>query len=195
LHDRLIKQSAFYNWFYAKQVSLHPAIARFLSGAGAHADLMDYRARQLALRPQYQSILNGWTPLLEPNFDDPFNEKRMARVFQDAVEYTGFAFDQFLLRAKRDNFRLVVLAESSRSTKSEMQGGFERLSELLKVRGIPLISQSAYIESVGGSLNKVRFAHDRHWSSQGHRWAAEAMLTFLLKNRAYCDAASSEVPQ
>jgi hypothetical protein len=133
--------------------------------------------------------------LRELDLDNPFDEKRMASVFQDAVEYTGFAFDQFLLRAKRDNFRLVVLAESILSPNSESWRSFQRLADLLKVRGIPLVSQRAYIESVDGSLSKVRFEHDRHWSSQGHRWAAEAMLTFLLKNRAYCDAAPSEVSQ
>ncbi|MDB5598781.1 MAG: uncharacterized protein JWN71_825, partial [Xanthobacteraceae bacterium] len=181
LHDRLIKQSAFYNWFYAKQALLHPAIARFLSGADARADLTSYRARQLASRPPYQGIVKDGAPLRELDLDNPFDEKRMASVFQDAVEYTGFAFDQFLLRAKRDNFRLVVLAESILSPNSESWRSFQRLADLLKVRGIPLVSQRAYIESVDGSLSKARFEHDRHWSSQGHRWAAEAMLTFLLK--------------
>ena len=188
-HARLMQQSSFYRWVHAKLVLLHPAAARFLSGGGTRFDAIEFYARQLVQRPQYQSILRDWDFSREPNVDQPFNNERMAPVFEEALDYTGFALDQYLERAHRDNFRLVVLAESGLASQSREGWKLKRLSALLKSRGIPLIDQRAFIDSVGGHLSQVRFAHDAHWSAQGHRWAAEAMLKFLMENPTYCMSA------
>jgi hypothetical protein len=114
------------------------------------------------------------------------DREHLPPVFEEAVEFTGFALDQFMERARRDHFKLVVLAEARVGTRTRDAWMLKRLAALLKPRGIPLIDQAAYIASVGGTARGARFTHDAHWSPQGHRWAAEAMLRFLKANPSYC---------
>ena len=185
-HAPLMQRSAFYRWLYAKLTLLHPSIANFISGGDAGFNVVDFRARQLSERPNYRGILDGWDPSREPGIDDPFfSREPMAPVFKEAIEYTGFAFDQFLERARRDKFKLVILAESGLGEQRYY------LSPLAKARDIPIIDQRQYIESVGGDVGKVHFPHDGHWSPQGHRWAAEAVLNFLAENPLYCPSSIS----
>ena len=63
---------------------------------------------------------------------------------------------------------------------------FDRLHDLAEARGIPVISQRAWIERRGGDVRDAHWPHDGHWSPIGHQWAAEALLEHLKQNQDVC---------
>ena len=186
LHTQLQARSLAYRWFFGKISILHPAVASFLSGGGSGPNLVSYFARQLQQRPAYASILEGWDPDKAPSLDGPFFNKDMAPIFEEAVAVTGFAFDQFWERAKRDGFELLILADYTLKPKNEDNWYFERLKNLADERGIPVIDHRKRIEHAGGKPEQAHFRFDGHWSELGHRWAAEAVTDYLVAHRELC---------
>ena len=63
---------------------------------------------------------------------------------------------------------------------------FDRLRDLAEARGIPVISQYAWIERQGGDVRDARWTHDPYWSPTGHQWAAEALLEHPARNQDVC---------
>ncbi len=184
-HRRLKQRSAFYRWFYGKIALLHPKLADFVAGTDG-INMTVYHARQLQSRASYRWILEDWDVARDTDIDEIFSRERIPRVFKQAVDYTGFALDQFLQRAREDRFNLVILATSELSDAKYANGQLERLMKLANQRDIPVVDQRRYIISVGGDPKQARFAHDGHWSSQGHRWAAEAILELLKRRPELC---------
>ena len=74
---------------------------------------------------------------------------------REALEYTEFALDQWMVRANRDSFTLAVLASHSMGTRGDMR--FDLLNALASPRGIPVIDQLGYIARHGGRIE------DAHW--------------------------------
>ena len=113
----------------------------------------------------------------------------LSRAYEEAVAYTGFALDQFKARTERDGAALVVLA-----THHVGQTGdhvFDRLHDLAAARGIPVVSQRAWIERRGEDVRDAHWTHDGHWTPTGHRWAAEALLEWLARNQDICHQAAA----
>ena len=111
------------------------------------------------------------------------------RATKRGVAYTGFALDQFKARTERDGAVLAILA-----TYRVGQSGdrvFDRLHDLAAARGIPVISQRAWIERRGEDVRDARWTHDGHWTPTGHRWAAEALLEWLTRNQDVCHQAAA----
>ena len=111
------------------------------------------------------------------------------RATKRGVAYTGFALDQFKARTERDGAVLAILA-----TYRVGQSGdrvFDRLHDLAAARGIPVISQRAWIERRGEDVRDARWTHDAHWTPTGHRWAAEALLEWLTRNQDVCHQAAA----
>ncbi len=52
--------------------------------------------------------------------------------------------------------------------------------------GIPVISQYDWITRSGGRIGDADWPHDAHWTPQGHRWAAEAILDWLRRHPEVC---------
>ena len=97
------------------------------------------------------------------------------------LEYTGFALDQWKLRAQRDNFVLLALASHSIA-----DWLFEQLRTLASARDIPVVYQRSYVRRRNAQWRDGHFAHDSHWNATGHQWAAEALLEWLEQNQAAC---------
>ena len=102
-------------------------------------------------------------------------------VFQEALEFTAFALDQFAERAERDGAAPVILAV-------QIMGGegsrfLEKPQAMAEERGIPVINQHDYIVRQGGNVGAAYWPNDAHWSLQGHQWAAEALLEWLREIR------------
>ena len=111
------------------------------------------------------------------------------RATKRGVAYTGFALDQFKARTERDGAALAILA-----THGVGQSGdrvFDRLHDLAAARGIPVISQRAWIERRGEDVRDAYWTHDGHWTPTGHRWAAEALLEWLTHNQDVCHQAAA----
>ena len=150
------------------------------------------RVRDAGRRPGWYSL-----PMLHAKASFLWRQLRLSsrsgasafRFGEEALEYTGFALDQWKARAQRDNFSLVVLASHPLRWPGNQR--FDRLSALASARDIPIISQAAYIRRQGADLRDANFAHDGHWNAQGHQWAAELLLEWLEQNQDACAPAGS----
>ena len=172
----LTGRSLFLRWLDGKR--------RALTGEEPALPSLAERAAALAARPGYGWILDGWTPpsgLLNDRLlsDDP------PPVFAEAREFTAWALAGFRRRADRDGAALAVLATHT------MGGPDAPASVLLRSMaeplGIPVIDQREWIASRNGRVEDARWPHDAHWSPQGHRWAAEAILDWLRRHPEVCE--------
>ena len=141
------------------------------------------RARVLATRPAYARLLDGWRPLgfgpFEKDADlggSPFHK--------EALAHTAFALDLFKERTQRQGTFFAILAVHRLARFGD--GPLRQLRRLAAERQIPLIDQVDYIRRQGAELRDAEWAHDGHWSPQGHQWAAEALLEFLIGNPEVC---------
>ena len=109
----------------------------------------------------------------------------MPPVYEDALDFTAFALDQFRERADRDGAALVILTSNNMGTRGDL--GFDRLTALAEARGIPVIDYHDYVLRQGAEPRRdARWEHDFHWNIAGHRWAAEALLEYLKANQEIC---------
>ena len=159
--------------------------------ASAHAF-----AEELVRRPGYESTLDGWESAdnRSPHGLDFFRNPGLRNpdlppIFQEALAFTAFALDEFVDRTERDGAELVILASHTMGPSGDPL--FERMAEMSRERGIPVINQWDYIARQGGEIKDATFAHDGHWSAQGHQWAAEALLEWLRENPQVCDDADA----
>lgn len=142
------------------------------------------RMALLRQRPHYESAFRGWeaknawdTQLLAVSENPP-------PVFQEALEFTGFALDEFKRRADSDGVRLVILATHH---VGDARNPFRAtLDDLATPRGIPVLSQYDHILRHGGAIEDANWPYDSHWTPAGHQWAAEVLLDWLKQNPALC---------
>ena len=183
-------------------LSRHPRAADHPTGASRFANWLDAKRRasfpddtdpELIARvtllsrrsPGYAALLDGWRPTTREGMDDPFlHAQDLPPVYEDALDFTGFALDQFRERADRDGAALVILSTHHMGTQGHL--GFDRLAALAESRGIPVIDQYDYITRQGAEPRDAIWVHDGHWNAAGHRWAAEALLEYLKENQAIC---------
>ena len=134
-----------------------------------------------------QVALDGWQPTTRDGINDPFlHAQDMPAVYEDALDFTGFALDQFRERADRDGAALVILSSHTTGTRGDL--AFDRMTALAESRGIPVIDQYDYMLRQGTEpwRGDATWAHDGHWNTAGHQWAAEALLEYLKQNQAIC---------
>ena len=171
---KLTHHSWFARWLRAKKNALFPWAIRHIEDVEA-----------LRRQPGYAALLEGWRPTRRPDFRRMFARRDLPPLFEEALEYTRFALEQFKRRADRDGVKLVILATHTLKTRGTRM--FERLSEMAATLGIPVIDQADYILRQGAALTDARWPHDDHWSPAGHQWAAEALLEYLEQRPEICD--------
>lgn len=179
------KKSYFLRWMNAKLALL------FRRGDN---ELIAARYERLRRRPGYENLLDAWRPTGAPLHRE-FAKKNLPPVFEDALEFTAFALDQFKERTDRDDVSLVILA----SHRMKMLGKhiFDRMHALAKEHSIPVIDQYDYMLRRGAESREAEWTHDQHWNPAGHRWAAKAVLDYVGHNPAICglgDGLSSTSP-
>ena len=145
----------------------------------------------LSRRPRYDSLAKEWPSLTEKKrYDHPrsiysvFKEEDLPPIFEEALEFTAFALDQFKALAEEDGVQLVILSTMSMGTLGDLP--FDRMHAMARERGIPVIDQAAYIRRQGEDVEDARWGHDGHWNLAGHQWAAEALLEYLKANQHIC---------
>ena len=188
--------------------SWHTRAADHLTGASPFANWLDVKKRALSASddtdpeliaqvtllsrrsPGYAALLDGWRPTTRSRLGRPFGSTQdLPPVYEDALDFTAFALDQFRERADRDGAALVILTTHTLGTR----GGpaFDRLTALAEPRGIPVIDQYDYITRQGAEPRDAIWEHDGHWNTAGHQWAAEALLEYLKQNQAICTTRKS----
>ena len=177
LFDEIVLRATWRSWF-AKWLVRRP---------GRRSDRIRWRSHVtgkglelLSRRPGY-AWLAGEQPAMIANAPEALEKETLSPAYEQSVAYTGFALEQFKARAERDGAALVILATYRMGKSGERL--FDRLHDLAKARGIPVISQRAWIERRGGDVRDAHWAHDGHWSPIGHQWAAEALLEHLERNQ------------
>ena len=144
-----------------------------------------WRVKTLSRQPRYSTILQGWTPSAHREAISIFAEIDLPPVFEDALSYTKFALEQFKRRAERDDAKLVILTAHNVGLYGNLIP--DRLNAIADELDIPVINQRDYIVRIGADPKDAAFKHDLHWSENGHRWAAEALLEWLKDNQEVCD--------
>ncbi len=176
--DYLTGMSAFANWLDAKRSAFFPD--------DTDPELIAQVAMLSRRSPRYAALFDGWRPTTRKGIKDPFlYAQDLPAVYEDALDFTAFALDQFKERADRDGAALVILSTHYVGTRGDL--AFDRMTALAESRGIPVIDQYDYITRQGAkSWRDATWAHDDHWNVAGHQWAAEALLEYLKQNQAIC---------
>ena len=176
----------------ARALTGRSRLARWL-GARLRAPFPDWRAprlpqraEQLAERPGYGWILDGWEPTNHgPDMDALYLAEDPPPLFAEALEFTAWTLAEFKRRADRDGAAIVILATH------ENGGADSRTNAVLRGMagplGIPVIDQHDWIVSRGGRIEDAEWPNDHHWSPQGHQWAAEALLGWLRRHPEVCE--------
>jgi hypothetical protein len=76
----------------------------------------------------------------------------------------------------RDGFELIALSVAGIG-----DGVDAKFRTMIESKGIPYLSQEAYIGGLGEPLAKALWPHDGHWTRQGHVWAAEQLLDHFAR--------------
>ena len=175
-----------------KEAADHSHLARWLRGKMRALFPVDHDRQKfiraleaLKRQPGYAALLEGWRPTTPDDIFLDFARRDLPPLFEDALQYTAFALEQFQQRADRDGARLVILASHTVTIRGTPM--FERLSQMAASLDIPVIDQADYILRQDARLTDARWPHDYHWNPAGHRWAAEALLEYLEEHPATCD--------
>ena len=162
------------------------------SAAGLKStQLARLRAELLAQRPRYQSDIETALSIgLESLSADGIalrkllQEPTLPPLFEEAVEFTAFALEEFQRRVAADGASLwLFLTFGVRGAADPVRVVMEDLAE---ARGIPVVSQHDYIIRQGRRVREGVFSSDAHWNLTGHQWAAEALLEVLRQGPEVC---------
>ena len=178
--DRLSDMSPFARWLEIKTKAWFPA------DPDPDPELIAWAALLSRRSPRYAALFDGWRPTKRDDIRASFLYARdLPPVYEDALDFTGFALDQFRERADRDGAALVILTSNYMGTRGDL--GFDRLTTLAEPRGIPVIDYHDYVLRQGAEPQRdTGWEHNWHWNIAGHRWAAEALLEYLNENQEIC---------
>ena len=129
--------------------------------------------------PDNDASLGDWNPETQ-DMDHVFYREPgapMPPAFKDALVSTRCAFAEWKRLAREDGFKLVVAA-----SEGVVQNGPQligRLQGLLQELDIPLIDLYP-VFAQRGDIREAHWKADSHWSPTGHRWAADAILQYLV---------------
>ena len=169
---RFIKQatktSRFARWLQFK-------LPRFLATPSSDGEFVA-RVQELIRRQEHAWMFDGWMPASRADIDDVILDGESA-VFREVWGITKFTLGQFKRRADHDGVDLMIL--SAYTLGDEGDPMFDVLNGIATSLDIPVVSQQSYIDRQGYSTRDAHFRNDLHWSSTGHRWAAEAVWEYV----------------
>ena len=150
------------------------------------------RAELLAQDPRYQSVIEAY---LSGASEYGVRLRRLLQdpalpLFEEAMEFTAFALDEFQRRVADDGASLWLLLATSRRMRIGDASDPRRVlvDDLAEARGIPVVSLHDYLVRQGRKLGDGTFPSDGHWNPTGHRWVAEALLERLRQRPEVCGA-------
>ena len=139
-----------------------------------------------AISPGFDDGLGSWKPagrgkkptdILQDIFLGP---GPLPPAFEAAVASTKCAFIEWQKLAEQDGARLLVASVNS------VAGQIDRLKGIAGELELPLIDlHQEFVKHHDPAL--AQFRNDAHWSPNGHRWAADAIVKYLADN-GYVDS-------
>ena len=192
LRNYLTQKFYLAKWLYSKRLLWKYARAETANGGrGESPEDAQINAwlERLSRRPYDASLVEGRPPNVRIN--SRFEREDLPPIFEEALEFTAYALDQFKARAQEDGVSLIILSTHTMGARGNLP--FDRMNALAKERGIPVIDQADYIRRQGGRIPDAHWEHDRHWNATGHQWAAEALLEYLKENPHICRDQHSEL--
>jgi hypothetical protein len=127
-----------------------------------------------AMSPDIDRALSGWTAA--DNLDRMFYRSSLPPAFEAAVASTKCAFAEWKKLAVQDGFKLLVVSDAA--VAGTGAGQIDRLNRIMRDLDLPLIDLLPEFKK----HPQPALAHyrDGHWSPSGHRWAAEAIVRYLV---------------
>ena len=175
--DRLSDMSPFARWLEIKTEAWFQA--------APDPELIAWVALLSRRSPRYAALFDGWRPTTRGDIWTFPDVRDLPPLYEDALDFTAFALDQFRERADRDGAALVILSSHRIGTRGDL--ALDRLTALAEPRGIPVIDYNDYVLRQGAEPRRdAAWEHNRHWNIAGHRWAAEALLEYLKENQEIC---------
>ena len=154
----------------------------------SYDQLITNRVAYLRGLEEFTPALGDWAPPDDLDLDSMFYASDMPAAFNEALETTGEAFRVFAEYAKRDGFRLLVVATPHEGPAEHPTRDVvpllarTRLHEILDAHGIAFFDLSPGFKK-RGDPRAAMFKLDSHWSATGHEWAAAEIAEHLLANR------------
>lgn len=186
LHHLLREKSGLYKWLWLRLSLKYDLVAGL---EPRPRDSVRARADLFRRDPRTEPLMSAWDDRYATNLDGEFNSMTLDPLYQEAYEFTRFGLEQFKQQTTNDGAKLVILVASQvRSLNSVV---YAKVEELGREVGIPVIDQYDFIVRHGGDPRRALYQFDMHWTPEGHRWAAEALLEYLDRTGACHSAALS----
>ena len=149
------------------------------------------RIKFLKQQDFYRTKLEDWMYPDDLDFNSMFFAEKMPKVFNEALRLTDISFKVLKESVEKDGGKVLILADAFMSLGTHSgekfgrtcspQGSFDKLDAIARENNIPIIN--LYDEFLKrGTLEETRWKYDGHWNKKGHRWSAEAVHDFVLKN-------------
>jgi hypothetical protein len=191
-HRSLIDRSVLYRWLFTLFSVRFPATAQWISGEPSYGNQVAARIDYLRRDKDLASLMDGWDNSTFGDLDgDFFKPGILAPAFQEAVEFSDFAFAKWVEKTKRDGVKLLAMTTQSLATGDEPGPYMERVRKLLVKNGIDEIDQLSYARSRGHAVSDSRWSRDGHWNKLGHRWVADQLIEYFVEHPNLCRGSPS----
>ena len=147
----------------------------------------------VVLRPYVATWIKMRLPMLHANLSPVFPslDRRGPFVWpwrQRDRDFTAFALDEWKKNTQEAGSSLVILSGFVATRSPNAASMLDYMERLAAARDIPAIDQMDHILARGGDPYDAHWPNDPHWSPQGHQWAAEALLDWLVSNPSICES-------
>jgi len=194
--DWIIGHSVLSRWALTHLGVHYPVLTARLTGKRPLSEILADRMAAIRRLPGFEDVFAGWRFPNDLDYDGMFFATPLPRVFEEALAATETTIDEYLRHARADGFNLVALVSDTmrREFPVRQQYGRQldgdayrrRLAAMLEHRQVPLVDVHDHVVRRGGRPADGHFRRDNHWSAQGHRWAAEALLELFERQPGLC---------
>ena len=174
-------------WSSFVQWAVTRADRRFGWSSRRQTEQESRRIAKLRTLPRYARLLEGWRHPNDLDFHEMFFAKEMPPVFNEAEAITDHAFSLLADDARRDGFKLVVLAIPPMSATPwwdsdkrhlDDKGQLIRLQRIAARYDFPVVDLAPEFAKRGNPKD-AEWKYDSHWNVTGHRWTAEVLADYV----------------